>query len=415
MDLNETPLILMLVGLAAYAVLAGADFGAGFWSLVAGRGEKAHTVREYTHRAMGPVWEANHVWLIFVLAVCWTAYPKAFASILTTLSIPLFIAAIGIIMRGTAYALHSEQAGVREEQLVGRIFSVSSILVPLALGAAVGGIASGRVPVGNAEGDLVTSWLNATSAVIGALAVATAAYLAAVYLAADAVRMREPELARAFRTRALAAGVIAGALALSAPFVLREDARPIWDGLTSGAGLGAMLFSAAAGVTTLALVRRERFEPARYSAAAAVAAVVAGWPLAQSPEFLPGMTIDQAAAGDSTIVAVLVCIAAGALVLVPSLTLLFRLLLRGYFDARAQRLDEVAESERTRPPSLLAPIAIGSLAVGSVLTLVFDGGLALAVGVLGLLVFMASGFAYLAPLVAEEERAADRHSRTAAE
>jgi cytochrome bd ubiquinol oxidase subunit II len=408
MDLNEIPLILMLVGLAAYAVLAGADFGAGFWSLVAGRGERAREVRNYTHRAMGPVWEANHVWLIFVLAVCWTAYPKAFASILSTLQVPLFIAAIGIIIRGTAYALHSEQAGVREEQLVGRLFSVSSILVPFALGAAVGGIASGRVPVGNAEGDLVTSWLNATSAVIGVLAVATAAYLAAVYLAADAVRMRERELARAFRTRALVAGLVAGALALAAPFVLREDARPIWDGLTSGAGLVAMIVSASAGVATLVLVWWKHFEPARYSAAVAVAAVVAGWPLAQSPDFLPGLTVDEAAAGDSTIVAVLICVAAGALVLVPSLILLFRLVLRGYFDVRSQQPDEDVESKRFRAPSPLAPIALGSLAIGSVLTLVFESGVALVIGIIGLLVFVASGFAYLAPLVAEDEPPAGR-------
>src|ERR671931_279364 len=219
MSLNEIPLILMLVGLAAYGVLAGADFGAGFWSLSAGRGERARAVRDHAHHAMGPVWEANHVWLIFVLATCWTAYPKAFASILSTLQVPLFLAALGIILRGTAYALRSEHAGVREEQLVGRLFSISSILVPFALGAAVGGIASGRVPVGNAEGDLVTSWLNPTSAVVGALAVATAAYLAAVYLAADAARMGEQDLARACQTRALAAACFAGALALAAPFV----------------------------------------------------------------------------------------------------------------------------------------------------------------------------------------------------
>jgi cytochrome d ubiquinol oxidase subunit II len=403
MDLNEIPLILMVVGLAAYAVLAGADFGAGFWSLVAGSGERARSVRNYTHRAMGPVWEANHVWLIFVLAVCWTAYPTAFASILSTLAIPLFIAAIGIIMRGTAYALHSEQAGVREEQLVGRLFSISSILVPFALGAAAGGIASGRVPVGNAEGDLFTSWLNPTSAVIGVLAVATAAYLAAVYLAADAVRTREPGLAQAFRTRALVAGLVAGAFALAAPFVLREDAPSIWDGLTSGAGLVAMIVSAVAGVGTLALVWHRHFEPARYSAAVAVAAVVAGWPLAQSPEFLPGLTVNEAAAGDSTIVAVLISVAAGALVLVPSLTLLFRLVLRGYFDVRSPRPAEGVVSMRFQAAPPLALVALGSLAVGIALTLVFDSGVGLAVGIVGLLVFVASGFAYLAPLVAEED------------
>jgi cytochrome d ubiquinol oxidase subunit II len=270
------------------------------------------------------------------------------------------------------------------------------------------------VPVGNAEGDLVTSWLNATSALIGVLAVATAAYLAAVYLAADAVRMGESELARAFRARALASGVVAGAVALAGPFVLHEDARPIWDGLTNGAGLAAMLTSFAAGITTLVLVWRWRFEPARFSAAVAVAAVVAGWPIAQSPDFLPGLTLDQAAAGDSTIVALLISVAAGAVVLVPSLALLFRLFLRGYFDVGAERPREGEERQRAQATRsrLLAPIAIGALVVGGVMTPVFDGGWKLAVGVIALLTFVATGFAYLASRVADEEQPAGGPNRT---
>src|SRR6266550_6083159 len=193
MHLADVPLIILLVGLAAYAVLGGADFGAGFW----------------------PVWETNHVWLIFVLVICWTAYPTAFASIASTLSVPLFIAGIGIIMRGTAYALRSGTRTLREQRRIEVGFAISSILTPFALGAVIGGIASGRVPVGNAKGDLATSWLNETSIFIGVLAVATAAYLAAVYLAADAVRVGRSDLADAFRTRALGTGVVAGALALA--------------------------------------------------------------------------------------------------------------------------------------------------------------------------------------------------------
>src|SRR5207249_1796282 len=142
---------------------------------------------------------------------------------------------------------------------------------------------------------------------------------------------------RAFRTRALGAGIFAGGLGFAGLLVLHEDTRPIWDGLTSGAGLVAVLVSAAAGFTAFARVLRGRFEPARYSAALAVAGVVAGSPLAQRPDFLPGLTIDQAAAGHATIVALLVTVAVGAIVLVPSLVLLFRLVLRGYFDAGAKR------------------------------------------------------------------------------
>src|SRR6266545_4368509 len=214
MQLAEIPLILILVGLAAYAVLGGADFGAGFWQLWGRRSEQDKAIRVHAHHAMGPVWETNHVWLIFVLIVCWTAYPTAFGSITSTLSVPLFIAGIGIILRGTTYALRSGTASAREQRLIEVVFAVSSILTPFALGAVIGGIASGRVPVGNAKGDLASSWLNSTSIFIGVLAVGTAAYLAAVYLAADAVRAGRADLARAFRARALGTGIVAGGLAL---------------------------------------------------------------------------------------------------------------------------------------------------------------------------------------------------------
>ena len=107
MSLADVPLCLMLVGLAAYVVLGGADFGAGFWQLWGGEGERSRSIREHAHHSMGPVWETNHVWLIFVLVLCWTAYPTAFASITSTLAVPLFLAGIGIVMRGTAYALRS--------------------------------------------------------------------------------------------------------------------------------------------------------------------------------------------------------------------------------------------------------------------------------------------------------------------
>jgi cytochrome bd ubiquinol oxidase subunit II len=395
MGLAEIPLVLMLVGLAAYAVLGGADFGAGFWSLFAGRGDRGRRIREHAHNAMGPVWEANHVWLIFVLVVCWTAYPTAFASIVSTLSIPLFVAAVGIILRGTAYALRSGTTAPRELGLIDAVFGVSSILTPFMLGAAVGGIASERVPVGNAAGDLVTSWLNPTSILIGTIAVATAAYLAAVYLAADAVRLGRPELERAFRLRALGAGVVAGAIALAGLFVLRDDARRIWDGLTSGAGLVAVLVSAAAGSATLALVWARRYEPARYTAALAVGAVVAGWPLAQHPVFLPGLTIEEAAAGRPTLVATLVVLAFGAVVLIPSLTLLFTLVLRGRFEFAAPPAETTAAKRAAKRGPLL-PVAGACLLVGAVFMVVFDSGWAHAIGVSALLGFVATGLVAVA-------------------
>ena len=397
MTLAEFPAVLTLVGLAAYAVLGGADFGAGFWQLLGGRGERDQALREHAHHAMGPVWEANHVWLIFVLVVCWTAYPTAFGSIASTLAVPLFIAGIGIILRGTAYAMRSGAGSAREQRRIELVFACSSILTPFALGALIGGIASGRVPVGNAKGDLLTSWLNPTSLVLGVIAVATAAYLAAVYLAADAVRIDRPDLELAFRTRALVMAVIAGAAALAGLAVVHSDADRIWEGLTSSPGLFAVIVSAVAGAATVAFVVRRRYGPARVTAATAVAAIVAGWGLAQRPQFLPGLTIEQAAAGRSVLVATIVSLALGALILVPSLGLLYSLLLRGHFD------EEPARRRETRVPAVaprrqlpLLPAAGLCLVVGVAATVPFDSAWGRIIGVPFLVAFVALGFLSLA-------------------
>jgi cytochrome d ubiquinol oxidase subunit II len=400
LDLAEIPLLLMLLGLVAYAVLGGADFGAGAWQLAGGTGERDREIREHAHHAMGPVWETNHVWLIFVLVVCWTAYPEAFGSIMSTLSIPFFIAAIGIILRGTAYALRSGTGSMREQRRVEVTVAVSSILTPFALGAIVGGIASLRVPVGNAAGDLVTSWLNPTSILVGVLAVVTAAYLAAVYLAADAVRVGRPDLAAAFRTRALITAVVAGAVAVGGLAVVRSDAEHLWDGLTSGAGLVAVVISVLAGTVTLALVWFSRFEAARLSASVAVGAIVAGWALAQRPLLLEGLTVKDAAASRSVLIALIVAVGLGALLLIPSLALLFGLVLRGRFDA-----PQVDDHGVTGPPPRFRPrlttLAVAALALGSVFLFFFDSGWAHAVGVICLFFFVAVGFLTLTTVVAE--------------
>ena len=392
MALAEIPAVLILVGLAAYAILAGADFGAGLWYLLAGPGRRGRAIRDFSYHAMAPVWEANHVWLIFVLVVAWTAYPTAFGSIASTLALPLFIAAVGIILRGTAYALRSGAPPDRDtEGATGFVFGASSILTPFALGAAIGAIASGRVPVGNAAGDLVTSWLNATSVLVGSLAVATAGYLAAVYLAGDATRQGKPELARAFRVRALAVGLVAGALAVGGLVVLREDARPLYDELTGGAGLVAVLLSALAGVATLSLLRARRYERARFSAALAVAAIVAGWGIAQNPDLLPGLTIEEAAAGRPTLWALLISIAAGLVVLVPSLALLYGLVLRGRFDLGASLSEEPPQPLAKRRARRFATPGLALLLAGGVGLTLFADGAGLAIGVLSLAGFIVLG------------------------
>jgi cytochrome d ubiquinol oxidase subunit II len=409
--LVEAPLVLMLVGLTAYAVLGGADFGAAFWQLGRHRDRLADARREHAYRAMGPVWEANHVWLVFVLAICWTAYPEVFASIFSTLAAPLFIAAVGIILRGTAYAVHAGTAREIERQAVDVVFSVSSILTPFALGTAVGGIASGRVPVGNAHGDLVTSWVNPTSFVIGLIAVATGAYLAAVYLAGDAARAGRGDLMAAFRTRALIAGAVTGAVALTGLIVVSLDAERLRSGLFGWPAILAVIASAAAGLATLELVRRARFELARYLASAAVAAIVVGWALAQRPELLPGLTVEEAAAERPTLIATIAGVALGAAVLVPSLVLLFGLVLRGRFDregAETRVETRAPATARSRRP--ITVFAILALTVGLPSTLLADGGPVQAVGVVALLAFVAFGSAALgsaAAAVAADDDVAD--------
>ena len=292
-------------------------------------------------RSMAPVWEANHVWLIFVLVIVWTAFPTAFGSIFSTLHIPLFLAAIGIIFRGTAFALRGQAATINEARVLGALFATASVLIPFFLGAVLGGIASGRVGIGNATGDPIDSWLNPTSALIGVIAVLTGAYLAAVFLAGDSVRAEQPDLARAFRARALLAGAASGAVALGGLLVLRSDARALYDGLTSGSGLAMVVVSALAGAATLALVWTERYGLARVTSALAVVAIVVGWALAQNPYLLPpDLTLDAAAAADATLQATIIVVAIGLLILGPSLWFLYRLVLQGRLDQSYEPLDQ---------------------------------------------------------------------------
>jgi cytochrome bd ubiquinol oxidase subunit II len=340
LHLYEIPLICVLAGLVLYAVLGGADFGAGLWqlaTLLGPRGDehrrrRAERIREQAHHSMGPVWEANHVWLIFVLTVTWTAYPAAFGAIASTLILPLFIAGLGIVFRGAAYALRAGSSKASELGAIDTIFSISSLLTPFALGAMVGAIASERVPAGNATGNTFSSWLNPTSILVGVLAVAVCAYLAACYLAADAARHRDAELVAQFRLRALLAGTVAGAIALAGLVVLHSDAHRLYTRLLDGPGLPGLVVSLAGGVATLVLVAARRFELARVSAALAVAGTIVGWALAQQPRLLAHLTVAQAAAPHETLIALLVAIAVGAAVLFPSLGLLFSLFLRGGFD-----------------------------------------------------------------------------------
>ena len=397
--IEELPLVFALQGVALYAVLAGADFGAGIWQLLAGRGERARRIREHAHHSMAPVWEANHVWLIFVLVVVWTAYPVAFASMASTLAIALTAAGLGIILRGVAYALRSATSGPAEVRAVDMLTAVGSLLAPFSLAAAAGGIASQRVPVGNAAGDLWSSWLNPTSLMAGLLALLASAYLAAVFLAADARREDDAEMVEAFRRRALITGALAGVAAVAGAFVVRSDARWIFDRLVDTPAVLSVGLSLLAGAATLALVARRSLGAARISAAIAVAAVVGGWALAQNPVLLPGLTVDQAAAPDNVMVLLVISILAGGLILFPSLALLFRLLLRGHFSAEpvvARDLSQAGPTGGLTAAITAIRLAGACFVVGGALLVIGEGAWPHAIGVALLAAFIVLGLSALA-------------------
>lgn len=321
--LANAALAVMWVGLTCYALFGGADFGAGVWDLTAGGAEQGRARRRLIEHSIGPVWEANHVWLIFVVVMLWSAFSPVFAAVMSTLYIPLTLAALGIIARGAAFAFRKASTELWQQRLFGGCFALSSLLTPFFLGTVAGGVASGRVPPGLAAGDVVTSWLNPTSLLGGVLAVVACAHLAAVYLCADANRAGQPELASSFARDAVATGSAAGVVALAGIAVLHADAPVLFHGLTHRA-LPLVVLSAVAGVAGIGLLTRRRYVAARAAAAVAVAAILWAWGAAQYPAMLVGATtVSQAAATSSVLWAVLVSLGVGAVVLVPSLWLLY--------------------------------------------------------------------------------------------
>jgi cytochrome bd ubiquinol oxidase subunit II len=328
------------------------------------------------------------------------AYPEAFESIASTLAVPLLIAAIGIILRGAAYALRAGTSRPREFHVIDAVTGASSVITPFALGTVVGAIAAGRVPVGNAAGSLFSSWLNPTSIMVGVLAVAVAAYLAAIFMAADAVRLKKLDLERWLRVRALGAGLVAGVFAAAGLIVISATSHQLFVRLFTGAALVSVIVSTASGIVTLGLVPTRRYELARYTAALSVAGVIAGWAFAQNPTILPGLTVQQAASSHDVLVAVIIAVLGGAVLLFPSLGLLFRLLLRGQFDAAAASTEVVQTARGLLSASwqrLLGRLAVAFLIAGLGFLTVADSGWAHAIGVAALLGFILAGFFAVVP------------------
>ena len=314
----------MFAGVVAYAVLGGADFGSGFFDLTAGSSRRGAQLRTLVDHSIGPVWEANHVWLIYVLVIWWTGFPESFAATMTTLALPLLFALLGIVLRGASFAFRKYSATLGQARLFGVIFAASSILAPFFLGTVAGAIASGRVPA-EGVGDRWSSWLNPTSIFGGLIAVGTCAFLAGVFLAADAARSDQARLAEDLRIRALGVGAVTGVIVYVALAPVMEDAPTLSEGLT-GRAAPLVVLSALAGASTLWLLWRRRYAVARWPAVVAVAAVVSGWGIAQYPWLLVDeVTIVDAAGATATLQALLVAVGLAVVIVVPPLAYLFRL------------------------------------------------------------------------------------------
>jgi cytochrome d ubiquinol oxidase subunit II len=320
----EAVAVILWAGATLYAVFGGADFGAGIISLLSRRdGELGARARARLERSIGPVWEANHVWLIFCLVVLWTGFPRAFGPLMETLYVPLALAAVGIVLRGSGFAFGHTFSGAARERAE-RVFAVSSLITPFFMGCVVGAIAAGEVPASGA-GEPFSSWLAPLPLLVGLLFVVSSAYLAAIFLIEDARRAGERELVAYFRRRAILVGVLAGAVAVAGLVALRADARFVFDGLV-GEGLPLMLASLVLGAVVLAGLVRGAHRFIRPLAVGAVVAVIWGWAVAQHPYLFPtSLTIDQAAGAGATQTAVIIVFICALLIVGPSLALLYRL------------------------------------------------------------------------------------------
>lgn len=313
---------MLFVVLMAYAMFGGADFGAGFWDLTAGGAERGRKPRALIDHAIGPVWEANHVWLIFCLVLAWTAFPPVFAAVMRALYVPLGLAALGIVLRGSGFAFRKVSVRTSAQRLTGATFALSSVVTPFFFGTVAGAIATGRVPLNGTAGPLEI-WFTPTCLFTGALAVVTCAYLAAVFLTAEARQRDEPELEAYFQGRSRLSAAGAGLISAGGLVVLHRAAPHLLHRLL-GPGIPFVILSAVTGVGVLGLLRKADPRLLRVLAAGAVGSVIVGWGVAQYPYLLGDhASLSSAAAPPATLATLTGIFVAAALLVVPSLGLLY--------------------------------------------------------------------------------------------
>jgi len=315
----------LLASVTLYAVLGGADFGGGLWDLLAGGDRRGREPRRLIEESITPVWEANHVWLVFALVIFWTAFPDAFAAVMTVAALPLWLALAGIVLRGAGFAFRKEVSGSGAQRVLGAAFAFSSLLTPFFMGTVIGAIATGQVPADASHASL-PAWTSATSLLIGLLFVGACGYLAAVYLVGEAARRGAARMQAYFTRRAQAAGIVTGALSLATLAELHTSNAALYSRLT-GRALPLVILAGLCGLAVLALLTAGRLRGVRVIAALGVAAVIWGWGVAQYPVLLPGtdVTLSNAGAPQSTLDAIVVLFVAAVLIVGPSFALLFSL------------------------------------------------------------------------------------------
>jgi len=320
---------ILFVVIAAYALFGGADFGGGIWDLLAGNAQRGAAPRELIDESVTPVWEANHVWLIFILVLLWTAFPPAFAAIMTALFVPLSLSLLGIVLRGVGFAFRHTAQRLRMQQLTGVLFAAASLITPFFMGTVVGAVVTGQVPV-DPTGNVLAAWTSPTAILTGFLFVAACAYISAVFLVLDAREAREGgrgDLVSYFALRATAAGVITGALAGGTFYELSVSSPHVFHRLT-GIALPLVAISVAAGIAVLAMLWLRWYNAVvlRLGAAIAVATVVWGWGLAQYPYLFPrSLSLAAGSAPNGSLVAEFVVAGLAVLLVAPGFALLYYL------------------------------------------------------------------------------------------
>jgi cytochrome d ubiquinol oxidase subunit II len=316
---------ILLAAITLYAILGGADFGGGLWDLLAGGDRRGQAPRQLIDESITPVWEANHVWLVFALVIFWTGFPVAFAAVMNAVALPIWLAVGGIVLRGAGFAFRKEARGVTLQRATGAVFALSSLLTPFFMGTVIGAMAAGQIPAGATRASL-PAWTGATSLLIGFLFVGACGYLAAIYLIGEAARRGDRRLEAYFTRRAQAAGFVTGALSLGTLAELHGSDPDLFRHLT-GRALPLVIIAALTGLVVVASLAARRPRGARLLAALGVAAVIWGWGVAQYPVLLPGtpVTLSNAGAPHTTLVALVVLFVAVAVIVGPSFALLFAL------------------------------------------------------------------------------------------